>query len=803
MTTSSPTAHSSDSGSSRQTGSAQPVEQVGPHTPDRRRFLGYLLAAPTLMAAAQLGDAALAAPKAAAAIPSNPQAADAYDLNDALTDAARPTSNLISVQVNPDGTASFALPRTEVGQGITTAIAMLIAEEMDLALDKVDITLADARPELIFNQLTGGSNTMNAMYTPVRVAAAIAKGRLLDAAAAELQEAASRLTSHEGVISAPNGKKLTYGSLAETAASRQPKQVSAQLKPESQFRIVGRPQNRIDALDIVTGRKEFTMDLDVPGAKPTMVCRPPTINGTPKSVRNLDAVRNMPGITDVAPISTGVAVRGETFGQCIDAVRALDVRWNPGPVDDESDDTVLQKLKAATPPAVPAAPLTNAIDAEFTFAFASNSALEPNCAIADVKRGSAEIWSSLKVPITAQQEIAQQLRLPQSAVKVHVTLGGGSFGRKLFHDAASEAAEASQKIGKPVKLMWHRADDFRQGRTHPMSYSRIRATYTGGNVRSYEQHHTSVRTSFTHGLGEIITATASRLPSAGLGLCETIFELTQTSPYDFGATKQLLNETNQAPQYGAPRSGFNTGSMRNVYSPNVCCAQELVVDQLAAKMGKDPYEFRRAFAKDDQTRAVLDKAAEVGNWGRSLPAGVAQGIALHREYKDTMCALVEIDCRPETVNRRVRDGRTGPRVTRALYVIIPGRLAVNPRGMEAMMMGGVMDGIALALTSSLHLRNGYFLEASWDNYFYTRQWNTPPELQIVLMPGDPNGEIPGGGEAGVAASFAATACAYGRATGTMPTYFPINHNDRDLGFEPYPQQPSVPESPTDGLKYAY
>jgi isoquinoline 1-oxidoreductase subunit beta len=498
----------------------------------------------------------------------------------------------------------------------------------------------------------------------------------------------------------------------------------------------------------------------------------------------------MPGITDVAVISTGVAVRGETFGQCIDAVRALQVTWGPGSVDGESDDTVLAKLKAITPP--PAVPpvLTKALDAEFVFAFASNSALEPNCAIADVRKDRAEIWSGLKSPIVTQEQIATKLGLPVSAVTVHVTQGGGSFGRKLFGDAALEAAEISHAIGKPVKLMWHRTDDFRHGRAHPMSYSRIRVNYSGTNVVSYEQRHASAATDFGHGLGEILTAVSAKLPVGGLGFSETVFTLSQSVPYNFGVTTQTLTE--------APLK-FHTGSMRNVYSPNVVCARELVVDQLAAKMGQDPVAFRHSFFKDARSRAVLDKVAELGQWGRSMPANTAQGVGFHHEYKSCSAVLVEIDCRPETVNRKVRDGVTGPRVTKAVMVVDAG-LPINPRGLQAQMMGCISDAIGLALTESLHIDKGLPLEGSWDEFFYTRQWNTPPEMQIVVMPattGDPGGA----GELGVASSLAAVACAYARATGTMPTRFPINHGT--LGFDPLPRVPPIPQSPTDGLQHAF
>ncbi|GGR89441.1 isoquinoline 1-oxidoreductase subunit beta [Streptomyces aureoverticillatus] len=758
----------------------------------RRRFLGYVLVAPTLVTAAELAPAPTAAAETAAAETSSrglpsPEITELVDLNDVMTLAALPTSNLITIEVHQDGTVSFALPRAEVGQGITTSTAMLIAEEMDLPVDRVRVTLADARPELLFNQLTGASNTTISTYTPVRVAAAVARGRLLEAAARELGVPIGDLKLKAGVVTAPGGGRVGIGELAEKAAGVKARRVSVELKEREQFKVIGRPHNRIDALAAVTGRKKFALDLDVPDAKPTMVCRPPTINGKVGSVANLDEVRAMTGVTDVAVVSTGVAVRARTFGQCVNAVRALRVTWRPGTAEGKSDESVLKTLKAAEPP-LGLPPLTPSVEARFTFHFRSNSALEPNCAIADVRPDRAEIWSGLKAPIVAKQAIAARLKLPPHAVTVHVTEGGGSFGRKLFFDAALEAAEISQKIGKPVKLMWHRADDSRQGRTHPMATSRVRAAYLGNTVLSYTQRHTSVSTDLGHGLGEVFTALAAKLPVGDIGFSQTFFHLSQSMPYDFGHHSRLLNETDKT---------FNTGSMRGVYSPDVVCARELVVDQLATKMGKDPFRFRRDFLRGERDRAVLEKVAEAGNWGRTMPADTAQGIAFHSEYHFASAVLVEIDCRPETVNRPIRDGVTGPRVTKAVLAVDAG-LTVNPRGLEAQMMGCLMDGIAQTLTSSLHLRDGYFLEASWDNYFYTRQWNTPPELKIIVMPSTTD-EPGGAGELGVATAMAAVACAYGRATGTMPTSFPLNHGT--LSFVPKPTVPPIPASPSDGLDH--
>ena len=756
--------------------------------PSRRRFIGYLVAAPTLAVGVTW---TLTSPDSAEAVlPTPPQPSDVFDLGDLQNLAAAPTSGLISVQVNEDGTASFALHRCEVGQGITTTVAMMIAEELDLPVERVTVTLADARPELLMNQLTGGSNSVRSIFTPVRTAAAIARQRLVRTAAARWGVPEDEVSTKDGSVHAGE-RSTSYGELAVAAAADRTVQVSATLKSAGDFTVLGRPHNRIDALAAVTGRKAFGMDLSVPNALPCMVRRPPTINGTVRAVRNMAEVEAMPGITDVAVITYGVAVRGETFGQCIDGLRALDVDWNPGPVAGESDDTVLAKLKKAQLPlAVPALGALS-VDAEFTFAFASNAPLEPDNAIADVRSDRAEIWSTLKVPIDAQEDIARQLGLPIDKVVVHVVPGGGSFGRHLFHDVAAEAAEISQKMGKPVKLSWSRTDHFRQGRAHPMSVSRVRATYALGNVLTYEQRHTSTETSFSHGLGEMITSSVAELPIAGnLSFAEGIFLLSQTVPYNFGVVTQLLNEI--------PLK-FNTGSMRNIYSPNVVTARELVVDMLAAKMRKDPVAFRRSFLRDDRLRAVLDKAAEVGQWGRAMPKGTAQGIALVGEYRGACAVLVEIDCTPATVNRVVEGGVTGPRVTKATIVVDAG-LPLNPRGIEAQMIGCLNDGIALALTSSLHIRDGIPLEGSWSNYFYTRQWNTPPSVEVVVLPAS-TGEPSGIGELGVAPAFAAVACAYARVTGTVPRSFPINHGT--LSFEPFPLEPSTPQSPTDGLDHTF
>lgn len=725
----------------------------------RRTFLTVLVAAPTLTLAAQVGLDAVA-PASAQAGPL--RVTDVTDIGDVLVLAAAPTHHLLVLEVTAEGRARFEFPRTEVGQGITTAVAMLIAEELDIPLDHVDMPYSDARPELVFNQLTGASCTIRVLYDPVRELAAAARARLLDAAARTWRLPVERLSTDAGRVLAPGGLSAPYGALSGLAAAPDVAGLTSTPKPESDHRLVGTPTPRTDGREIVTGGRRYTLDLDVPGAVPTMVRRPPTIRGTVSSVENEDVVRAMPGVLGVAVIPTGVAVAAETFGQALRAAGALEVTWGAGTVDDLSDDDVREKLRAARLPLPPAAPGADVVEAEFDFAFVSHAPMETNSAVADVRAGRAEIWSGVKSPILAQQQIALALGLAVDDVVVHVMPAGGSFGRRLFPDAAIEAAHASRALGRPVRLMWSRVDDMRHGRVRPAIHHQLRATLAPGRVLTFDQRTAGVETDYAMGFGEILTATAPTLPFGNLGFAEAVWVLTQTVPYAFGAVTQLLTEI--------PLE-MNTGSWRSVYSPTTRGAQEILVDEMAARLGQDPVAFRLAHLEDERHRAVLEKAAELGGWGRTLPDGVAQGVGFHEEHRSCNACLVEIDARDPA----------DPRVTRATIVVDVGRV-INPTGLESQMLGGLTDAIATTLRAGLHLRDGLPLEGSYSQFHYSRQADSPTDVQIHIM--EPTGAPGGAGELGLAAPVGAIANAYARATGIAPRSFPINF---PVDFEPFPR----------------
>lgn len=739
----------------------------------RRRFLTYLLAAPTLTVAAGLDAAAPATaraaaptpvpvpPSAAAAVPVRetalpqqliglPGIPDIVDLGDAMIIAGLPTAHLLVLEVTPAGRAALHLPRLEVGQGLTTAIAVIVAEELDARLSDVDVPLSDARPELLFNQLTGGSNSIRSLYDPVRAAAAAARARLVTAAAKRWNVPATGLRTADSAVLAPDGRRLGYGELAAEAAGVAVPAVPAVPKTADQLRLVGRPTGRIDARDIVTGRAKYAGDLQVPGAVPTVVARPTTVNGTLRSL-DASAARAMPGVLGVVRIPTGVAVLAETFDQALKARDALVTTWNPGPVAGLSDADVRSRLRAAHLPSLPPPLLSHRVEGEFDFAFVNHAPMEVLTAVADVRPNRAELWFAAQSPILAQGTIAAELGLPANAVTVHVVRGGGSFGRRLFFDAALEAAQVSKAAGRPVKLMWTRNDDMRHGRVRPASHHVVRATYGLGQVFSWEHHVASVRTDLGHGLGDMLTAAGYNLPLAGLTASELFFLLTEKIPYDVGVPTQLLAEV--------PLE-LHTGSWRSVYSGTVRVSDEIMMDELARRMGQDELAFRRDRMRSAAGRAVLDELGRRGGWGRPMPPGQAQGIGYHDENSACAGYLVELDA---------TDG-ANPRVTKAVVVADVGRV-INPRGLEAQLTGALVDGISVILQAGNHLDDGAFREGSYGDFHYARQRHTPPVVEIHLMP--PSGPPGGAGELGVPAASAAVANAYARATGTSPRSFPI------------------------------
>ncbi|WP_406447075.1 molybdopterin-dependent oxidoreductase [Streptomyces sp. NBC_01613] len=647
---------------------------------------------------------------------------------------------MLVLEVTPANKVVVRLPRVEVGQGITTAVAMMIAEELDARLADVDIPLADARTK--GNQSTGGSNSVSSLYDPARQLAATARARLVTAAARRWHVPAWSLRTRGTMVIAPDGRTATFGSLTASAARIRRTAVSAKPKPASQHKVIGRPTTRIDARDIVTGKAKYTGDLSVAGVKPTVVARPPTIGGKVVSVDDR-AARALPGVHAVVRVPGGVAVVAESFHHAFNARDALKIKWAPGPSASVSDAQIRSRLRAAVPSLGTPPRGSTQVQGEFEFAFVSHAPMEVLTAIADVRAHKAEIWFSSQTPMDARDSIASAIGLPASKVTVHVLRGGGSFGRRLNFDAAIEAALISKAAHRPVKLMWSRGDDTRHGRMRPASHHRIRASLAGGRVVAFTHATASVNESYgkkgTANQAAFVRPAAAPLPSdSGL--------------YNFGRVSGDSGGVDLAMPLGAWRS-VDSGTMRT--------AEEIVVDEVARSLGRDPVAFRRTTLRNKTVTAVLDKVAEAGSWGRTMPEGHGQGVAVHEEYGSCVACLVEIDA---------TDPKK-PRVTKVVMAADVGT-AVNPRGLEAQLMGTAIDGISTVLQAGLHIDRGAVREGSFADFRWARQRHAPLHFEAHILPS--KGEPGGAGELGVPAASGAVANAYARATGTKPRRFPLN-----------------------------
>lgn len=723
------------------------VADAASHTAfTRRRFLTFVIAAPVLTVVVNAIDG-IAWPGLMPAAAST-GVSDIFDLSDALTLAALPTAYLLKIEVTPANRVVVHVPRAEVGQGITTAMGIVAAEELDAGLETLDVVLDDARPELLWNQLTGGSNSVHSLYTPMRTVAARARAQLVTAAAQRFKVSASTLTTRDSKVIAPDGRTATYGSLSAAAAKVTVPAVPGTPKDPSRFTLIGKPTTRLDARDIVTGNAKYALDLPVAGA-PTVVARAPTIGGSVLSVDD-SAARTMPGVLGIARIPSGVAVAATSFDQAQAARDALRITWSPGPNAALSDLQIRAKLRAAAPPFA-APPLGSlSVSREFDFAFAPHAPLEVHTCVADVGASSAEIWYGAKSPIVASQEVAAAVGLPADKVTLHVVRSGGSFGHRLFFEPAIEAALISKALHRPIRLMWTRNDDMRHGRMRPASHHKVRATTLLGSVLTYEHRHATLPVDFSHGLGEALSAVGFNILSPGV--TQTVFALTQNVPYDFGVATQTLTDVPLA---------FPTGSWRSIYSGQASTVNEIMVDEIARALHIDPVTFRRQKLSSARTLAVLNRVASAGQWGRPMPAGTAQGVAIHEEYKSVVAYLVEIDCRD----------RSAPRVTKGVCAVDVGR-AVNPRGLEAQVQGVLTDGLSMTLHAGLHIDNGAVREGTYTDYHFARMADSPLDIDVIVMP--PTGEPGGAGELGFPAAAAAVANAYARATGTTPFSFPIS-----------------------------
>ncbi len=709
----------------------------------RRSFLTYTLAgSATLVVGGAFPDGEAEASLAF------PELGELLDFGDVMVLAESPYAHNLVLEVGADDRVRFELPRLDKGQGIATALAMLIADELDADYERVDVTLSDRRADRPFS-ITGNSAAVRAMWGPVRTLSAYARARLLTAAALRWRVSAGGLTTARSRVTGPGGRSATYGELSAEAAAVTIPLVSSQPKSPSQYRIVGTPKGRKNARAIVTGAQKYTLDVAVPNAAPTVVARAPDVGGTVQSWNGAAALA-LPGVLGVVAIPSGIAVCARTFQEAFDARDALQIAWRPGPVRGQSDDSMRTTLRQINKPLTPILPILGSHTATYEFPFASHATMETMAAVADVRNGSAEIWYASQSPNYIASQVSQAIGIPAANVKIHVPFAGGSFGRRLFGEAAVEAARVSKALGRPVKLMWTRNDDMRHGRFRPIARCDVRASWFGGLTLSFEHRIAAAQTNFDHGLGDALTAAGvSVVPSL---FSQLGFQTMVSLPYRFGSTSAGLVERD----FGVP-----TGSWRSVFSAAMTSANEIFIDELARERRSDEVSFRLNHLDSAAAKRCLQQVASLGQWGRAMPARTAQGVAIHVEYRSAVAYLVEIDARGAE-----------PRLTRAFCAVDVG-LPVNPRGLEAQMQGSLVDAWSVMFRAGNHVDDGKIREGSFGDFLWARMRHAPPTTAVHVFPAASGAEPGGAGELGITAAAAACVNAYARATGTRPRRFPI------------------------------
>ena len=717
----------------------------------RRQILkGFLVAGPTLAIAARLGfdDRAGAFPV------KTDEAPDVQDYTDIFVLSQQPTIYDLRIEIKPDNRVLAELPKQDIGQGIITTFGMMVADNLDTSFDRVDVVLAPAQQKWQAAQITGGSHNTRVLWDPVRIIGAKMRGQLLAAGSERMGIPVSQLRTEDGYVVATNGQRVSYGELT-AAAAELPAAAAVTPKKASEFKIIGKPQVKYRIEDIVQGRQLYSMDLfSSKEYKPTVLALGATHGATvvsiddtaAKQIPGVIAVTQIPGMPDYL-IPEGVAVTAETFGIAKKAKDALKIKWSAGPMDQLSDAQIDDLLNGIidqiTSPG-------EGIEATFRWPYAPHAPMEANASCGKFEGGKYEGWGGAQVPVTLQRQIAETLGIKVEDVLYHVVPAGGAFGRHLFHDQDVQVAQVAQRAGMPIKLWWMREEDIKHGRSRPVSIHKVKATVANGDVVAFEHRMACPEMDLRHGFGDVATGSLTEYNNEGVG--QSFFTQTQKLAYKFGPTSITLKQQLLAKA---------TAAWRNVYSGQVGAINEIVVRELAELLGKDEVDFRLSMLDTPRHQAVLAKVAHEGQWGRTLPAGVAQGIGMHDEYKSIVAYLMEVDTR----------GRE-PRMTRCTIAVDNG-YCVNPTGTTSSLLGQAHDGFAVVFRAGLHVDNGATRESNFHDYKWTRMFDSAPEMSVHILPN--SNVIPGGiGEVGVPAASAAAANAWARATGKPVRNFPLN-----------------------------
>jgi isoquinoline 1-oxidoreductase beta subunit len=647
---------------------------------------------------------------------------------------AAPLAPSVYLQVSPDGTVSVWVSKSEMGQGVRTALPMIVAEELDADWSTIRVIQADVDPKY-GDMSTGGSDSVHSMWAPLRKAGAQAREMLVAAAAQTWGVSPSACRTENGaVLHDASGRRAAYATLAVLAATL-PVPAEPVLKNPRDFKIIGRSTPSLDIPSKVDGTARYGIDTVVPGMTYAVIARCPVFGGR---MAGYDAAKAkaVPGVLQVIEVPTGVAVIATGTWAAIQGSRALACRWDEDAatkLDSASIDRMLRS-RGEQPGAMARndgnasaayAKAAVRLDATYDVPFLAHATMEPLNCVADVRADRAEIWAPNQIPDWAARAVSETLGLKPEAITVHVVMMGGGFGRRLLPEYVVEAAQVSRAAGVPVKVVWTREDDMQHDWYRPISHHRLSGALDAKGVPVSWSHRVVAP-----------SITGYRWPgSVSNGFDDQAVDGAQQLPYEI---------PNLRVEYCMFASAVPVSWWRSVYASQNAFANEGFVDELAHAAKRDPVEFRRALlSKLPRHRAVLDLAAEKSGWGTPLPAGRGRGIAIHHFFSDTIVAEVA----------EVSVGRDG---------------AVRVH--RAQLEGGVVYGLSAALHGAITIERGRVAQSNFHDYPVLRMPEMPA-IEVYIVPSD--APPMGAGEPGVPPIAPAVANAIFAATGKRVRSLPI------------------------------
>ena len=661
------------------------------------------------------------------------------------------------VHIADNNTITLLSARSEMGQGVYTSMPMLIAEELNVDFKTIKVAIAPPNAKLYGNpllggpQLTGGSSSVRDGWEKLRIAGAQVREMLISAAATKWNVDRSTLRAEKGMViwgTGAGSKKATYGSLAE-AASKLPVPEKVVLKDPKDFTIVGKRTKRLDTPAKTNGTAVFGIDVKLPGMVYAALEQCPVIGGTVKSFDATKA-KAMPGVIDVVQIPDGVAVVANSWWRANMARKALTIVWDEGAGAALNDKTMLEGIRAAAktgkpiplkavgdPEAVIAAS-KKVVRAEYVSQLLSHSPLEPMNFTAHVNGGKVMLIGPTQWQDAAQSQVAKAVGAKVEDVSLETTFLGGGFGRRIDIDFIIQAAQISKAVGKPVKLVWSREDDM----TH--DFYRPQAINTMAAALGDDGKPTAMTFRLT---SQSVTGRVFGLPGE---VQDPLMTEAAIAGYDIPASRHDVVKHD---------AGLRVGYWRSVSHALNVFANEGFMDELASAAGKDPYAYRMSLlAKEPRYANVLKLAADKAGWGKTLPAGRAQGIALMEGYGTYMAMVAEIS---------MVDGDI--KVHKVTVASDAGHM-VNPDTVEAQIQSSIVFGLGAAVMQEITLEKGRVQQTNYNTFPVVRM-NEAPAIDIILVSST---EKPGGiGEPATALIAPAVANALATLTGKRMRKLPM------------------------------